>query len=194
VPAAFAAANARGTTWLAARPGFTGRPAPYWRPFKPILRTGYGGRCGYAALYEPAGTVDHFTSIKTAMNGAYVWANYRFAAQWINSAKKPAGDGQWIDPEAIGADWFIVDLPDFQLKAGPGVPPAMLARVQYTLANLPIGSSEQIIGLRREWYAMFKARELELLGLDRVAPQVADAVRRFNRKRSKPDDCRDDLP
>lgn len=192
-PDEFAEAKRRGLDWLAANPQAE-RPAPYWRPFRRILREGFQRRCGYTAMYEPAGTVDHFASVKNDATKAYDWGNYRFASAWINSAKKPAGDGQWVDPYEVQAGWFEVQLPDMQLRAGPGVPPSMAAKVAHTLKHLPIRDDERVIDQRREWYDLFKNGELSLAGLGRMAPLIAEAVRRFNAQRSQPEDSRHDLP
>lgn len=45
-------------------------------------------RCGYSAMFEPVGTVDHFVSVDEDMQLAYDWGNYRYASGWINSSKQ----------------------------------------------------------------------------------------------------------
>ena len=192
-PGGFAEARRRGIAWAAANPDAE-RPAPYWRPFRRELREGFQRRCGYTAMYEPAGTVDHFASVKNDRAKAYDWANYRFASAWINSAKKPSGDGQWVDPYEVQVGWFEVQLPDMQLRPGTNVPDHMVAKVAYTLKHLPIQDDERVIDQRREWYDMFKNGELPLAGLARLAPLIADAIRRFNAQRGQPEDARHDLP
>jgi hypothetical protein len=91
-----------GNAWLAKNEGAE-RPRDYWSPFRAVLADGFANRCGYTAMYEPAGTVDHFRSYKTNPALAYEWANYRYAAAWINSAKKTS---EVLDPYEVGEGWF----------------------------------------------------------------------------------------
>ncbi len=193
-PPEFAEVRQRGLEWLADHPNHWGRPAPYWRPFRKLLREGFQHRCGYTAMYEPMGTVDHFTSVNSEPAGAYEWSNYRFCSAWINSAKKPAGDGKWMDPYLVPRGCFQVQLPDMQLLPGPNVPSDLVVQVDYTLRHLPIRDDERIIDLRREWYELFKGAEIEFVLLSRMAPLVADAVQRFNLNHGYPEDSRKNLP
>ncbi len=49
-----------GDAWLAANPQAK-RPKALWVPHTAELSDGFGGLCGYAAMYDPTGgTVDHF--------------------------------------------------------------------------------------------------------------------------------------
>ncbi len=196
-PQGFADARLSGLNWLATHPNDPEkpvRPPPHWSPFLRPLREGFFRRCGYTAIYEPVGTVDHFNSVSGDRTKAYDWSNYRFCSGWINSAKKPSGDGKWVDPYRVPAGCFEVQLPDMQLRPGSNVPPDLADAVAYTLAHLPIRDDERIIELRREWYEYFKDQGLPFALLERMAPQVADAVRRFNLSRGRPEDCKLNLP
>ena len=87
-----------GNAWLAENPGAE-RPRDLWSPFRAVLAEGFANRCGYTALHEPVGTVDHFASTRERPALAYEWSNYRFASQWINSSKKAGG---MLDPHVVG--------------------------------------------------------------------------------------------
>lgn len=88
-------AEARGQTWLAANS--TGRPYDYWSEFKPQLADAFRNLCAYSAMYEPVGTVDHFVSCDEDRTKAYDWANYRYAAGWINSSKQTLRSNEIVD-------------------------------------------------------------------------------------------------
>jgi hypothetical protein len=94
-----------------------------WSPFKAKLRETFGRRCGFLAMWVPSGTLDHWISIHTDRALAYEWENYRFVDGAVNSAKKPAWEGQLIDPFEVEEGWFELLLPSLQLVAsetGPG--------------------------------------------------------------------------
>lgn len=149
----------------------------YWSPFRTALAEGFANRCGYTAMLLPnGGTVDHFRSYRTYPQLAYEWSNYRYAAAWINSAKKTA---DVLDPYEVGDGWFEVLLPSLQLVATDKVPPERKALVERTLARLPIAHDERVLKQRRIWYEMFEAGKLSLAGLRNVAPLIAAAVEKL---------------
>ena len=133
-----------GNAWLAENQGAE-RPRDYWSPFRIALAEGFANRCGYTAMYEGVGTIDHFRSYKADRSLAYEWANYRYAAAWINSAKK-ANDV--LDPYEVGEGWFEVLLPSLQLVATDKVPPEHRAIVEQTLNCLPLSHDERVVKLR----------------------------------------------
>lgn len=161
-----------GNAWLAENPGAE-RPRDYWSPFRAVLAEGFAERCGYTAMHEPSGTVDHFRSYKTNPELAYEWSNYRYAAQWINSAKKK---GEVLDPYEVGDGWFEVLLPSLQLVATERVPPEHRALVERTLKQLPIAHDERVLKQRRTWYKLYQEGNLSLEGLRKMAPLIAAAV------------------
>lgn len=172
----------RGAAWLASHPAGQ-EPRPYWTEFLPQLREGFGGRCGYSAMYVPDGTVDHFRSRRDHRALLYEWGNLRFASSLMNTAKKAR---DVLDPYEVGDGWFDVLLPSMELVARyDRIPEDRHAIVRATLATLPLAHDERVLRQRREWYVMFRGGELSLDGLGRVAPLIARAVGRWTRE--KPD-------
>jgi hypothetical protein len=168
------AARKPGNAWLAQHPG-TRRPRDYWSRFRGILAEGFANRCGYSAMHEPVGTVDHFRSYTTDPQLTYEWANYRFASQWLNSSK---GSGEVLDPYEIEEGWFEILLPSLQLVLTDKIPPAVRARAEATLKRLPIEHDERIVKQRRRWYQQYQEGKLSLEGLSDNAPLIAAAVRK----------------
>ena len=63
-PAAFdEECRKRGNQWLAQNADVHPHRQPLWRAFLADLREGFGGRCGFSAMYVPRGTVDHWISV-----------------------------------------------------------------------------------------------------------------------------------
>ena len=89
-------ARTPGIAWLQKNPNAK-RPIDYWSQFKPALADGFNNLCGYSAMFEPVGTVDHFLSCKNHPERSYEWSNYRFAQGWINSSKRKIDDAI-LDP------------------------------------------------------------------------------------------------
>lgn len=160
-----------GKDWLAANEGAE-RPRDFWSPFRGVLAEGFAHLCGYTAMYEPVGTIDHFRSYKTNPELAYDWTNYRYAAQWINSVKKAR---DVLDPYDVGEGWFEVLLPSLQLVATDNVPPEHRALVERTLKCLPIAHDERVLKQRRSWYKLYLDGDLSLKGLREKAPLIAAA-------------------
>ncbi len=93
----------RGRQWLDSHPPNGSERLPnYWREFIPDLCRGFGFRCGYLAMLDLNGTVDHFLSTKKKKNRhlAYEWSNYRYATGWLNSSKQTL-DEKVLDPLAV---------------------------------------------------------------------------------------------
>lgn len=164
-----ARARRPGVAWLAENPGAP-RPRDYWSPFRPALAEGFSQRCGYTAMYEPVGTVDHFRSYRTDPALAYEWSNYRFASQWINSSKQA---GEMLDPHAVGEGWFEILLPSLQLVMTDAVPPEHRALAERTVRKL--GRDPRVMKQRLHWYRMYLDKQLSPEGLRRVAPLIAAA-------------------
>lgn len=166
----------KGAVWLAEHPSAS-EPRPFWLKFLPQLREGFGRRCGYAAMFVPDGTVDHFRSQRDHRALLYEWSNMRFASSLMNASKKAR---EVLDPYEVGVGWFEVLLPSMELVARfDRIPEERHAIVRTTLAALPLVHDERIVRQRREWYAMFRSGELALDGLRRVAPLIAEAVDRW---------------
>ncbi len=153
---------------------------PSRRKYVDKLREGFSTRCGYSAIEDMVGTVDHFYSSENYPRRAYKWSNYRYSAGWLNSAKKPEHDGKWLDPYETRAGWFELSIPDMQLALHlDRVPKALREKAKFTFENLPIRDDERIIRLRTFIYGQFKGGELTMAGLLKKAPLLADAVRRW---------------
>jgi hypothetical protein len=111
----------KGESWLAAHPAAGSDEYPdYWRTagnrkYVRALREAFHERCGYTTHLIDHGTVDHFYSKENYRSRTYKWSNYRYAASWMNSAKKPQHDGKLLDPYEVGAGWFEIDLPIMEL-------------------------------------------------------------------------------
>ncbi|MFT3771209.1 MAG: hypothetical protein QM820_37820 [Minicystis sp.] len=160
-----------GKAWLAEHPG-TERPRDFWSPFRELLAEGFAHRCGYTAMLDLAGTIDHFRSCKTHPELTYEWTNLRYASQWINSAKKSV---EVLDPYEVGEGWFEILLPSMQLVATERIPPDRRELALATLKRLPIAHDERVLKQRRHWYRLYEAKKLSLEGLRSVAPLIAAA-------------------
>ena len=174
-PASFdEAARKPGNAWLAQHPGMR-RPRDYWSRFRGILADGFANRCGYSAMHEPVGTVDHYRSYTTDPHLTYEWTNHRFASQWLNSSK---GSGEVLDPYEIGEGWFEILLPSLQLVPTDKIPLEVRTRAEATFRRLPLGHDERIVKQRRRWYQQYQDGKLSLEGLSDNAPLIAAAVRK----------------
>jgi hypothetical protein len=170
-------ARQKGNAWLSRNVDSAKRLPDYWSTFKPALADGFGGLCGYTAMYEPVGTVDHYLSRKQRRDMIYEWSNYRFASGWINSSKQEL-DTQVLDPFEVEDDWFELQLPDLQLVLTDRVPPEIYERAAFTLERLHLRDDERVIRQRRAWYELFLEGEITLVGLERKAPLLARAIRK----------------
>lgn len=164
-----------GNTWLAKNPGK--RPKDLWSPFTSQLADGFQSLCGYSAMYQPTGTVDHYLSCKNYPEQAYEWSNYRFASGWINSSKRTVDD-QVLDPFEVEDDWFEILLPSLQLVLTDAVPPQERERAEFTLHRLHLRDDERVIRQRQQWYQLYLDGDLTLEGLEKKAPLIARAVRK----------------
>ena len=162
-----------GLAWLQESPDAK-RPRDYWSPFKPQLAAGFNQLCGYTAMYEPVGTVDHFVSIHADKALAYEWNNYRFAAAWVNSSKQSTD--AVLDPFEVQDGWFEILLPSLQLVVTESVPAELRARAKHTLERLHLRDDERVLRQRRVWYSMYQSGELTLEGLRKKAPLIARAI------------------
>jgi hypothetical protein len=161
-----------GQEWLSRNP-HAERPRDLWSPFRARLMEGFKNRCGYTAMWDLNGTVDHFRSIKRDRSLAYEWSNYRYASQWLNSSKRAV---EVLDPHEVGEGWFEILLPSLQLVMTSKVPLEARPLAEATLRALPIVHDERILRQRRAWYAEYQAGRLSLEGLRVMAPLIAAAV------------------
>lgn len=162
-----------GQAWLETHPE-AARPRDYWSPFRPQLAAAFRQLCGYSAMYEPVGTVDHFIPFAGDKSQAYEWSNYRFASAWLNSSKQT--EGAVLDPFEVEDGWFEVLLPSLQLVVTDSVPEEHRRRAEHTLERLHLRDDERVLRQRREWYRMYQDGRLTLDGLRTKAPLIARAV------------------
>lgn len=172
----------KGKDWLAQHP-VADRPKqfrPYnlWSGYLSDLGAGFRWRCGYTAMYEDNGTVDHFEPWEDLAGTAnewraYDWTNFRYASGWLNSARKRT---KVPDPYLVGTDWFRILLPSLILEATPNIP--LDQRGQATNVLRWLKDDERVMRARRTWYRLYREKKLTLEGLDEVAPLIADALRR----------------
>ncbi len=169
--------NARkpGNEWLKCHP--KGRPKDYWTAFKAELADGFNNLCAYSVMYEPVGTVDHYRSCDNHRDQAYEWSNYRFASAWVNSSKRTEDD-KVLDPFQVKDGWFEIILPSLQLVMTDAVPDNEKPRAKYTLTRLHLCDDERVIRQRQAWYQMYQAGQLNLDGLEKLAPLIARAIRK----------------
>ncbi|MGK7927489.1 MAG: hypothetical protein AB4290_19975 [Spirulina sp.] len=164
-----------GNSWLAKN--VKKDPIDYWSNFKSDLANGFGNLCGYSAMYEPVGTIDHYLCCKNYRELAYEWYNYRYASAWINSSKGTLDD-RVLDPFQIGEDWFEIVLPSLELRLSDCIPVRERKRAKFTLERLHLRDDERVLRQRQAWYKLFLDGDLTLKGLEKKAPLIARAVRK----------------
>jgi len=173
-----------GNDWLTKNLNDKKRPKDYWSNFKSNLADGFGNLCGYSAMYEPVGTVDHYLSCENHQNLAYEWSNYRFSSGWINSSKGTLDD-RVLDPFLVEDDWFDILLPSLQLIVTDAVPPAERQKAEFTLQRLHLQDDERVIRQREAWYQLYLDGDISLIGLEKRAPLIARAIRKQQESTSK---------
>jgi len=165
-----------GNKWLKNNPG-VGRPRDYWSPFKADLMRGFYDLCGYSAMHDLNGTVDHYRGCTNYPELSYEWSNYRYASAWINSSKSNK-DEAILDPYDVKDGWFEIILPSLQLVAAEKIPPEFREKIAYTIKTLHLQDDERVIRQRRSWYKMYSRGEISLERLRKFAPLLAQAVER----------------
>jgi len=153
------------------------RPPNRWGEFRSDLADGFSQLGGYTAMYTPVGTVDHYLSCENRPELSYEWSNYRFVAGWVNSSKGTLDDAV-LDPFEVEDGWFEILLPSLQLRVAEDIPEQHRARAEYTIKRLHLEHDERVIRQRQGWYELYCTGQLNLEGLDRLAPLIADAVKK----------------
>jgi hypothetical protein len=170
-----------GNGWLEGNPDAMPKALPdYWIQCLPDLAAGFHDLCGYSAMWTSRPTVDHYLS-KSSREGrsrSYEWDNYRLADSFMN-AVKGTWDRRILDPFEVANDWFEIRLPHLELVAvEERIPRERLDDARFTLKQLGLGDSEEILELRRAWYKGFTDGDVTLAWLEQHAPLVAKAVAR----------------
>lgn len=175
-----------GRRWLARNKDRSARPPAYWLEVRGDLARAFHHRCGYSAMYEPAGTVDHYLSIEGRHRElAYRWSNFRYAAGWVNSSKSTLDD-KVLDPFEVGPGWFEIDLPSMQLRVTEKVPARLRKKAELTISRLRLDHGEQVVRQRLAWYQKYQEGKASLALLDEWAPLLAAAIRKRDAARSAP--------
>ena len=101
-----------------------GRFPPYWRSAIDDLVEKYHRICAYLCVYIPRGvgapSVDHMIPKSMRWDRVYEWNNYRLACALMN-ARKGSVD-QVMDPFEVEDGWFTLELYEFQVVPGVGLP------------------------------------------------------------------------
>jgi len=183
-------ANCRvqGAAWLAANLAKDCHAASYlWSPFRPALRTGFSKRCGYLAVkLHVGGVVEHHVSCNEDRAKAFKWANYRYASETVNSRKQALDRAKIrvLDPFAVQAGWFRVILPSFELVLTDAVDAGLWQLAQDTIEKLGLDKGHEAIEARWSVYeSHWNNGDIDLDGLRRDAPLIADAVEARRRER-----------
>ena len=154
---------------------------PYWRRALDDLLTSYNRTCSYLSLHIPraVGTpsVDHMVAKSTAWDQVYEWSNYRLACLLMNARK---GVADVLDPFAIGDGWFALELVEFQVVPGRGLPANVRIRVAATIDTLGLSDST-CCEARAEYARAYWDGEVTLSYLRQRAPFVARELERQGR-------------
>jgi hypothetical protein len=165
-----------GNQWLAAHPKGD-PPSKYWRFSILDLSRGFQNRCGYTAMWDLNGTVDHFLSRNNHRHLSYEWSNFRYVSGWINSSKQ-AIDDQLLDPFRVRDDWFEVLSPSLVMRLTNCVPARVRRVAEFTLRRLELDDGDRIYAQRGIYYDEFLRNSHPVTWLEPFAPMLATAARR----------------
>ena len=170
----------RGIKWLKNHPNEPVSKVPsHWREFQPDLAEGFSYRCGWTAMHIGTdGAVDHYLSKNNFRDQIYEWSNYRYSSTTVNSSKQ-AIDQEVLDPFEVETGWFEVRIPSLELVVTDLVPKVLLDKAEFTIGRLNLGRGEKVIANRRQWYRDYCDSDLSLERLERYAPLVAGAIRKW---------------
>ena len=108
----------------------------------------------------------------------YEWRNYRLACALMN-ARKGARENV-LDPFEVEDGWFALELVEFQILPGTGLPPDVAAAVQETIKCLRL-SDHVRCKARAEYAEHYWGGEISLGYLKRRTPFVAKELARQGR-------------
>lgn len=165
-----------GNRWLANHPDGD-PPGKYWRPFTSALCEGFGYRCGYSAMWDLNGTIDHYTSQKNQRELSFEWSNFRYASGWLNSSKQTL-DHAVLDPFVAKDEWFEIIFPSLIMQLTSCVPQRLRRVAEFTLTRLHLADGDRVYEQRKIDYDAFQARELPMNVLEKQAPILATAIQR----------------
>ena len=110
----------------------------------------------------------------------YEWSNYRLACSLMNARK---GVASVLDPFEIEEGWFALELVDFQVVPGEGLPIDITSVVSETIERLRL-SDHTCCEARAEYAEEYWAGNISLDYLTRHAPFVMRELRRHGRLRA----------
>lgn len=151
----------------------------FWKHVRKDLREAFNSRCGYVAMRELGdGEVDHFISKDEEPAKAYEWDNYRFANNEVNKKKNTAK--AVLDPFKVEDDWFEVNLVSGEVVI-KDVPPGLRQLAEDTITDLGINkdSYNKTRLVYSEGCMKDRPSEQELARIEKLAPLVAKAIRKF---------------
>jgi hypothetical protein len=160
----------------------------WWSAFKPELAEHFHHRCGWmGTVIGLEGDVDHFLACghrkgkpSPYQSLAFEWANLRYICGIVNS-RKGSLDDQILDPCEVGAGWFEVLLPSFQLIATDAIPTAALrSKARLTLERLDLRRGYHARWSRWDVYRRhWNGGRPNMPALAHDAPLIAAAVQRL---------------
>lgn len=169
-----------GNVWLATHPDAKSQKFPaYWTRCLKDLRSSFHDLCGYSAMSTTRPTIDHYRcrSSREGRPLAYEWGNYRLADIDRNAAKG-TWDSRILDPFEVENEWFEIRLPNLELVlVEERIPPGRREDAHFTLKQLGLRDSEEILDIRRAWYDGFIDGNVTLTWLFQHAPLIARAVK-----------------
>ena len=156
---------------------------PYWRCAIDDLLENYHRICAYLRIYIPRGvgapSVDHMVPKSMRWDQVYEWTNYRLACALMNARKSDVE--QVLDPFDVQDGWFALELYEFQVVPGVGLPCSVETQVTTTIRRLRLNDS-QCREARREFAVNYWCDEIKWSYLERHAPFVARELDRQRRR------------
>ena len=159
-----------------------GKFPPYWRKVLGDLMESYQQICAYLCLYITRGTgapsVDHAIPKSMRWDQVYEWSNYRLACSLMNARKRAAVDV--LDPFEIKEGWFALELVEFQVVPGNGLPDDVTGAVTDTIERLRLNDL-YCCEAREEYAENYWNGGISFRHLMQHAPFVARELQRQHR-------------
>jgi len=159
-----------------------GKFPPYWRKVLGDLMESYQQICAYLCLYVTRGTgapsVDHAIPKSMRWDQVYEWSNYRLACSRMNARKRAAVDV--LDPFEVKEGWFALELYEFQVVPGNGLPDDVTGAVTDTIERLRLNDL-YCCEAREEYAENYWNGGISFRHLMQHAPFVARELQRQHR-------------
>lgn len=115
----------------------------FWRDCLDDLYREYNQTCAYLAVHIERAvggvTADHFVAKSQLPGQAYEWPNFRLASAIVNARKCDFDDV--LDPFALAADWFQLELVTGQIYPSPEIDPADQVLVDQTIKRVGLDNA-----------------------------------------------------